>query len=144
MSEKCGNCYLKELLREAKVDNFTARELTWANRWQSEQVISRVQALNLSKVAKIAQEIRNIWGKPVVVVSGFRSQAYNDLVEGAPSSRHLRGMAIDMMPANGDVENFKEVVLDYFDKSDKLLGLGVYSSFCHIDYGDRKTKTRFL
>jgi len=59
---------------------------------------------NLIEVAnKIFQPVRNHFNKPIVVSSGYRSQALNDLIGGASGSQHSKGEALDL---DGSVDNF--------------------------------------
>lgn len=44
----------------------------------------------------ILEQIRTNFGKPVTVLSGYRSKALNDAVGGAETSQHLRGEAADI------------------------------------------------
>jgi uncharacterized protein YcbK (DUF882 family) len=39
---------------------------------------------------------REIYGKPIVVTSGFRTKSHNEKVGGVSSSSHLKGLAIDV------------------------------------------------
>lgn len=73
-----------------------------------------------------------IGNRPVYVNSGFRCREYNQKVGGVPESYHLYGMAADirvpgMVP--GDL-------LKYAHEAG-FLGLGLYSSFCHLDLRGR-------
>jgi hypothetical protein len=40
--------------------------------------------------------IREAWGNPIMVNSGYRSRALNEAVGGAPTSQHLTGEAADI------------------------------------------------
>lgn len=40
--------------------------------------------------------IRNAWGKPIGVNSGYRCRRLNEAVGGAPTSQHLKGEAADI------------------------------------------------
>ena len=40
--------------------------------------------------------IRELWGSPIYVNSGFRSQKLNKLVKGSSRSFHLQGLAADL------------------------------------------------
>lgn len=48
------------------------------------------------KVVKIADEVREHFGKPAIVTSGTRCKKHNTEVGGVANSRHLQGKAIDM------------------------------------------------
>ena len=59
---------------------------------------------NLIQIAaKIFQPVRDHFQKPIIVSSGYRSQALNDLIGGASGSQHSKGEALDL---DGSVENF--------------------------------------
>lgn len=47
-------------------------------------------------VDNILDPLREAWGKPIVVNSGYRSEELNDLVGGSSTSQHLRGQAADI------------------------------------------------
>ncbi|WP_300762024.1 D-Ala-D-Ala carboxypeptidase family metallohydrolase [uncultured Parabacteroides sp.] len=46
-------------------------------------------------VTGLLEPLRKLYGKPVVVTSGFRSEEVNRLVGGVPGSQHTRGEAAD-------------------------------------------------
>lgn len=52
---------------------------------------------NLEKLAvEILQPLRDVWGKPITVSSGFRSERLNQVVGGSADSQHLAGEAADI------------------------------------------------
>lgn len=46
---------------------------------------------------KVLQPLRDFYGKPIVVSSGFRSRRLNHIVGGSPTSQHTRGEAADLL-----------------------------------------------
>lgn len=84
------------------------------------------------------QDIREHFGKPVVINSGLRCEIHNKRVGGAKRSQHLFGTASDIRIAGVDPRK----VYDYLDKkyTDKY-GVGSYKNFTHIDV--RPNKARF-
>lgn len=50
---------------------------------------------NLQRVAETLEQVRALFGKPLVISSGYRSPALNAAVGGAASSAHLSGLAAD-------------------------------------------------
>jgi uncharacterized protein YcbK (DUF882 family) len=44
-----------------------------------------------SKLIDIVQKIREYFGKPIIVSSGYRCPVHNKSVNGATSSRHMKG-----------------------------------------------------
>ena len=58
---------------------------------------------NLIQIAnKIFQPVRDHFNEPIIVSSGYRSKALNDLIGGASGSQHSKGEALDL---DGSVEN---------------------------------------
>lgn len=47
-------------------------------------------------INKCLDPIREEWGKPIYVNSGYRCEELNKLVKGAPTSHHLYGFAADI------------------------------------------------
>ena len=55
------------------------------------------QVKNLQQLCEnVLQPLRDHLGKPVVINSGFRSQAVNMAVGGAKNSQHMKGEAADI------------------------------------------------
>lgn len=48
------------------------------------------------EVVKIADQVREHFGKPAIVNSGYRCESHNKYVGGVSGSRHLSGKAIDL------------------------------------------------
>ena len=61
----------------------------------------------------LLQPIRDAWGKPIKVTSGFRSWKLNRALGGSPTSVHPRGWAADLKPASGSYEEFEKFVINF-------------------------------
>lgn len=55
---------------------------------------------------RILDPLRQAWGGPINVSSGYRCPLLNTAVGGSPSSVHPLGWAADLQPANGKTEYF--------------------------------------
>lgn len=51
-------------------------------------------------VTKLIQPVRDLWGKPIIINSGFRNEEINKLVGGVSSSQHRKGEAADITTGN--------------------------------------------
>ena len=84
------------------------------------------------------QKIRDHFGKPVTIPSGYRCAKHNKAVGGASSSKHTLGMAADIV-----VEGVRPRDVAQYCESIGILGIGLYEgkdgNFVHID--TRKTKS---
>lgn len=64
-------------------------------------------------VDRVLDPLREAWGRPLRVSSGYRCPALNRLVGGAANSHHLRGMAADIDTGNAtDNRRLFQTVLD--------------------------------
>lgn len=84
---------------------------------------------NLEEVALAADAIREEFGSALQVLSGYRSPAYNAAIGGASQSYHMKGMALDLKPMNGDVKG----LLNAIKREGFIGGVGTYPTFVHID-----------
>lgn len=76
-------------------NSHTARRYGIDNRCNAKQE-SRLKEL----VVAVLDPLREKWGKPITVNSGFRSVELNQRVKGNPASQHLRGEAADITAGN--------------------------------------------
>jgi hypothetical protein len=78
------------------------------------------------------QSLRDRLGKPLIVLSAYRSPAHNKAVGGAPRSKHMDGTAFDIAMANHDPVAFEAAAREV-----GFLGFGFYprSGFIHVDLG---------
>lgn len=81
-------------------DNFTLQELihsTTADKHRISNIPDVEQIRNLQYgVDMVLQPLRNIYGKPIIITSGYRCAALNKLVGGVANSYHLQGNAADI------------------------------------------------
>ena len=87
---------------------------------------------NVIQLAKILDEIRETWGKPIGVTSWYRPPAVNASVKGASNSQHITGSGVDIYPIGGDGRAFEK----WLDRRyNRALGYGQRSgkSFTHLD-----------
>jgi len=79
---------------------FTLTELTASNTAKQrgiKNIPNDIQKANLIfLVENFADPLREAWGKPLIVTSGFRSRELNAAVGGSATSDHLNGLAIDV------------------------------------------------
>lgn len=67
---------------------------------------------------KLLQPIREAYGKPVKVTSGYRCYRLNRYVGGSPTSAHPMGWAADIRPVSGSYSDFEKFVVEFLKKSD--------------------------
>ena len=76
-----------------------------------------------SLVEQVLDPLREAYGKPIRVNSGYRCPKLNTLVGGSPNSQHMRGEAADIMAiTNGAGENLKlGKLIEQLGKFDQLI-----------------------
>lgn len=90
-------------------ENFTYEELVasaTAKRLKIDNTPDEESRKHLEELAKkVLQPLRDAYGKPIRISSGYRCKALNDAVKGVPTSQHIKGEAADIN--NGMTENKK-------------------------------------
>lgn len=84
-------------------------------------------------VDEVLDPLREAYGRPVRVTSGYRCPRLNTLVGGAPNSQHMRGEAADIQPVAGNEDDLPEMarILIGNGKFDQLI---VYPTFIHVSW----------
>lgn len=79
-------------------------------------------------LVELLEEIRSKTGSPIHINSAYRTASYNARIGGATHSRHVLGMAADIVARNVSLARLREVVNELNPG-----GIGTYSSFVHVD-----------
>lgn len=58
---------------------------------------------------KVLQPIRDEWGAPIIISSGYRSLALNSVVKGVCNSDHIYGCAVDIRTKENTPKKNKEL-----------------------------------
>ena len=132
-------------------EHFNLKEFTrseTAIRKRIDNTPNAEHAENLKKVCeKILQPVRNHFGKPVRINSGYRGPALNAAVGGSSKSQHCNGMAVDFeidgLPnpelAKWVSENceFDQIILEFYDPKE-----GPNSGWVHASYTSKGTNRK--
>ena len=65
------------------------------------------------------EDVRTLFGGPVVIASGWRCAAHNARVGGHPQSRHLVGCAVDVAPRPSEADRWEALRLAVVDVARK-------------------------
>lgn len=128
------NAYFKSL----KLKNFQSEEFTEyfkvRRRGVTNSAPPRELWKNIAPTIRIVDKLRDFYERPIVILSSYRSPAYNAAIDGAArKSYHMQFCALDIAVAG-------KTPLQVFSRLEEWRiqglfkgGLGLYSTFVHID-----------
>lgn len=107
---------------------------------------------NLTYLIERLDRIRYEWGGPIIVTSGYRSQALNKAISGSKSSAHLTGLAADIHPKSGDIMDLATLIATMEMEFDQLIlekttvknGEIVGCQWLHIGFSRTKNRNQIL
>ena len=82
---------------------------------------------------RILDKLRSHLGKPVLILSAYRSPSYNRAVGGATHSRHLAFDAVDFWVPGVAPSDVSRVLMDWRNAGQFKGGIGTYPGFVHLD-----------
>ena len=97
---------LNELL---KSDTALSKKIDNSPSWE---IVEHLDEL----VTKILDPLREAWGKPIKISSGYRCPRLNQAVGGAATSVHKCGWAADLQ-TSGKFETFRDFVVNWVKKN---------------------------
>ena len=80
------------------------------------------------------ERMRVAVGRPMILLSAYRSEAHNAIVGGAALSEHLLGHAFDI-----ELRGHDRSRLTFEAAQAGFTGFGYYGSFLHVDTGRRRS-----
>ena len=125
---------------------FTINELTKSSTAQrlhidnnpTQEVIDNLNAL----IDNVLDPLRELYGKPIIVNSGYRSFKLNKVVGGAKNSQHLVGQASDIRTVQNTKESNKqlfELIKNSKLPFDQLINEYDYN-WVHVSYSPRNRR----
>ena len=89
---------------------------------------------NIVPTIKIVDQLRSRLKVPIVILSSYRSPAYNRAIgDAAPKSLHMQFRALDIAVSGYSPRAVFEILSDWRNNGKFKGGLGLYNSFVHID-----------
>ena len=90
--------------------------------------------INIIKLAKNLQVLRDAIGKTITINSAYRSTDYNKKIGGVKDSQHLKGNASDIT-VKGMTPKEVAKIIEGLIASGKMQqgGIGIYPNFTHYD-----------
>ena len=89
------------------------------------------------ELVSLLQKVRNHFGRAVIINSAYRTETHNKKVGGSTNSQHKYGMAADIRINGISPKTIATYINTLMPNSG---GIGVYSSFVHIDVRAKKSR----
>ena len=107
---------------------------------------------NLLYIIERLDKIREEWGGPIIVTSGYRSQALNKAVGGSKTSAHCVGLAADIQPTSGNIMDLAALIATMEMEFDQLIlekttvknGEIVSCQWLHLGFSRTKNRNQIL
>ena len=100
-------------------EHFSLGEMTMSSSHPEVYNIPSHEAIeNLKRVCGWLEVLRERYGAPIIINSGYRSSQLNKRIGGVPTSNHLTGCAVDIR-VNGmeQLIRYAAILLDYADET---------------------------
>ena len=89
---------------------------------------------NIQRLANNLQVLRDWLGQPITINSGYRSPEHNKKIKGAPQSKHMEGIAADIVVKGRTPQQvFDTIEMLIALKKIEQGGLKAYDTFVHYD-----------
>ena len=129
-------------------ENFTLEELvasTAAYNLKIDNTPPAEAVVNLTLLAdKTLQPVRDLWGAPVFVSSGYRCPQLNRIVGGAVNSQHMTGEAADISVGSPEAnKRLFDMIVKSNTPYDQLIDENKYQ-WIHVSYSKTKNRKEIL
>lgn len=83
-----------------------------------------------TELKAVLELVRIHFDSPVIITSGYRCEAHNNHVGGAPKSKHVLGIAADIKVKGVSPDTVYSFLDEIFPSQ---YGLGLYKGWVHVD-----------
>ena len=127
---------------------FTIREMKKSDRATKAGIVNEPsiqEVKNLTAlIEKVLDPLREAYGKPIIVTSGYRCEKLNKAVGGAASSQHVKGEAADIRSVQDTPEENKklfDLIVKLNLPFDQLINEYNYD-WVHVSFGARHRRQK--
>lgn len=103
---------------------------------------------NLNKlVTNILDPLREAFGSPIKITSGYRSYLLNKMVGGVKNSQHMSGKAADIVPIGKSFDEFTNFIKEWLKDKDFdqcIIESSGKSRWIHISYDEGHNRKKIF
>lgn len=125
--------------------HFTLAEMTasqLANREGLDNTPDSQTIANLIELCKTLEQVRSLVGQPLLVSSGYRSEALNRRLGGSVSSAHVLGLAADIMAVSLTPRQLAQRIMDSPLGFDQLIL--EFDGWVHLGLAENRQRRQVL
>lgn len=128
---------------------FTISELTRSAKAQANHIdntpSAEIRAKLEALIVNCLDPIRRIYGRPIIVSSGYRCKQLNELVGGVANSQHTKGEAADLVPASGgSLAGIVRAAVQFGNFDQLILEQAGGSKWVHVSWRSSGNRHRIL
>jgi hypothetical protein len=134
-------------------EHFLLGEFTESEYKDVYNIPSHVAIENMKRICGWLEVLRDRYGAPIIINSGYRSPQLNQKVGGVATSNHVTGCAVDIRCSGAEQAiRYAYILLDYADESNELFdellieksARGSYWVHFAVRPNDNRRKVRIL
>ena len=95
---------------------------------------------NLEHTIEQLDELRRLYGHPIIITSGYRCPALNKAVGGKPNSQHVKGQAADL---KWD-ENLLKFIINNFHYDQLIEETSKRTKWIHISFNKNGERQQYI
>ena len=132
-----ANETFEQWFKRMKFRNFSADEFTSyfnvKRRGTRNSAPPKSKWTNIVPALRIVDDLRDYFGRPCVINSSYRSEAYNKSCGGASKSLHKEFKALDISFSAVRPHDVRDKLIEWRREGRFKGGVGRYNTFTHID-----------
>ena len=99
-------------------EHFSLGEFTKSEHPEVYNIPSHVAIENMKRICGWLEVLRDRYGAPIIINSGYRSPQLNKRVGGVPTSNHVTGCAVDIRCSGAEQAiRYATILMDYANES---------------------------
>ena len=123
---------------DKKKPHFTINELIKSDKAKEKNIDNtpseEIKKKLLILIDNCLEPIREIFGGPIIVSSGYRCEKLNKEVGGASDSQHMKGEAADLQPQSGSLKSLCKAIIDFGDYDQFIIERPRNKTWAHVSY----------
>lgn len=128
-------------------DNFTLEEMSHSNTAKARGLENKPNPEQIEELRKLCvnllQPLRDIYGEPMIISSGYRSPIVNKAVGGVANSQHMKGQAADVS-VKEPRKLLATLLSSGLDFDQAILYQDGRNNFLHLSYNSGKNRKQVL